>query len=232
DVESPEGWRVEIRGHQFDIEDFVEVIVPDGFSVKQDEDEIWFISGQQISTADSAQDARDVTDEVLSRVNATLSIRSGKYKPITMGALARCGDQQSVTIEAQSVEMRFKVRGALINAGDTDDPPPVPREREREWMRVAEKDSEVLAVFKLMNSDRDNKFYRVFERIRDDVGGEASIRDMSEWSKPKYSAMKATLNAPRHENPDEGPRLEPAEAEAMIRDLLGKWLDEKARNLE
>ena len=103
------------------------------------------------------------------------------------------------------------------------------------WMKLAEEDEIVKNVFRLITEFEPNwiNLYKVYEIVKKDAGK----KKIEQWTKNKISQFTHTANSQsaigddaRHGVDRSDPPKEPmsiSEAEALIRNLLQKWLQWK-----
>lgn len=225
-------WSVQLKGHDFDLEVIEVLLKPEGYVIQKNNNKEWYISGPSLEDASDTGEARRRAEELVRNVNAVLLARGNEFQPVTVGSkvLTEGGENFVAHIEV-SEALQFRSKAVVVNSGDKNESRPPQLERERAWLVARQRDPQVKAVLDLLINDPDNKYYRAFERIRDDLTDSERLCQLAGWSETQYREVKGALNVPRHEEPDYKPSMSLSEAIQHTEELIRIWLDEKSRNI-
>jgi hypothetical protein len=226
--------RAEVIGHVFDIDSVRRLLHPSGYSVSKEDDGSWYLGGGELDELEDSNSVRDFATQLLELANGVLLASTAGFARVEVGPHVQVGATKNVVLSIDSAVIRSRAWTATVTVTGQETPNDSvePFSRERAWLDLSRLDPVVKAALYVLSSDIDNKFYRIFERIRKDVGGDENVRQMMSWSQSNLSKLTATLNSVRHEHPPPGPRVLMAEAETMTRDLLATWLDRKYSELK
>ncbi len=223
-------WEVKLEGHIFDLDRLSRTLAPGGYLLRQHDDSSWYLSGPNIECACDAKDASSRAEKIVHNVNAVFRVSRSDYDPVNIGSFVR--DNEINTTFAQlksSIGLKFRMSATLTDASGATATSLPTFGRERRWLAAAEKDPEVQAIFDLVTSGREDydRMYRVFERIRKDLGNAEAVQELMGWGAEQYREFKGALNAPRHEEPGYKPSMGHDKAVELARELIRAWLDAK-----
>jgi hypothetical protein len=180
---------------------------------------------------------RQRTAEIVESLNGLARIEAGEYDAVHVGAVA--GEDGSKTRQlfvGEAISLCAREEAEIVDTATGQPVAPPPRADYKGWMTVAGRDPSVRKALRLYGGSPTPSpaaLYNIFEIIEQDVGGRltawVSGNQISRFTHSVNSA-DALGDAARHGGQRSQPPPDPMgveEADAFIRSLLKKWLEEK-----
>ena len=238
-------WRVRLVGHEFDLEDLsTQERSPDWIILKEEGD--YFLKSSAFDNLNDAEKVREVATGILDKLNGLAKLRFGSFQPLKIGAVSYIDDSgkrhQFVSFPSATLTMRSKLRvtatvvkpDGTVDASNKKQPSIIEL-----GYSIAQKDAnaaEALRIFGVFDTNWFN-LYKVFEIIRDDVGGHAQLIRAGWVSEKNISRFTGTAQSSdilgddaRHARYRGGPPSDPmslSEAKSFIKTILEQWIRSK-----
>lgn len=226
-------WKLGLTGDNFDLLFLAERFAPDPLVARDGEE--WFLSATEIDNAQTSGEAHTAGAAVLARLNGIARLSDRRHKSVSLsGRVVDSEDgSASAVVLAGTVGLRARVSAVVVTTGNEDEKPRIPTEAK--LAEIAHADREVARVVVLLDRDApdQDRLWRVFERVRDAVGGEDQMINTGLASKTEMRAFRAWANRPdvsgelaRHEvSPGQAPRrtLSDGEAWEFIKRVVMAW---------
>lgn len=240
-------WVVELKGERFDLEELPKTFRSPDLCVVQEGDR-YFLKSDQFFADSRTSDIYGRADILIERLNGTMKIRMGNFINVGIESLIYIDDQgvphRHYRLVAENGYIRMKVgavtlmispQGETVGTPESSSIIPIP------WAMIADTDGGVAMVLRLFGQGLSwANLYKISEVLHEDQGDK--IIDKG-WARPEdIKNFKATANSyraigeeARHAREKEPPPQNPMtlnEAQALIREVVKKWLQEKASILK
>lgn len=207
-------------------------------------DETYLTSADLDALFDDPGKLLEAASSALLRLNGLARALDPTYRPVRLvGRFANEAGTSSVVATAETVEIRFHAFAAGVVTDEAGREVPSSGPSAVELLNVVANQPDAVEVLALLGEDRPHvdwfDLYKVFEIIRDNVGGESSLCDMP-WIVPRQmKAFAASANNPgvsgrtgRHARPRGGGTpsntMTIHEARTWISQLVVSWLSNPA----
>lgn len=237
-------WHVRLIGHGFDLEDLsTQEGSPDWIIFKEEGD--YFLKSSAFDNLNNAEKVHEVAADILDRLNGLAKLRFESFQPLETGAVSYINDDgkrhQFVSLSATlTMRSRLSVRATVIKPDGTVDTSDKKRPSIIELgYSITQKDANAAEALRIFGSLEANWFnlYKVFEIIRDDVGGHAQLIRARWVSKNNIGRFTGTAQSSdilgdeaRHARYRGGPPSDPMslpEAKSFIKTILEQWIKSK-----
>lgn len=238
------GWRAQLDGHRFDLDDLVLVFGGDDPSVVQRPDGTYWLLGSMLNHASDLEEAAAIASKLMPLMNGTAKLQFHEYRPVRVYGVFEGPSGRHVRLEASEsfAGMRTRDRATITVNGEpavNDHPASMLVEKGLARIDVAE----VLELLALPDIEAPALawffMYKVFEILRESVGGEKALATSGLMTQKEISAFKASANRPdasgeaaRHARMNGDPAkqtMSPADAKSWLLAATKRWLlDESA----
>jgi hypothetical protein len=239
-------WEVQIVGdekNKIKLEGLGQVLNDHLFRILERESE-YFLQSSQFDTLNQSEVAT-LAGEILLMFSGILKLSSGSQTILQTGSIARIrGDGGKDNFISLSGTIRPSGTLSLVSQkGDGTIKITEPYDHVPDWVRLGLRDEKIAKAFRLSGIDNHNwvSLYRLYEVIQGDVGIIDMIVGKGWAAKKSINRFKQTANSPktigdlaRHGKESTDPPKRPmklSEAEALIEQILLKWLDAKQNTL-
>jgi len=242
-------WKVELQGDRFDLEELPEIFHSSDLRVVE-EDAKFFLKSHDFNSLASDGDVRRRAELLVERINGSMRVRMRNFKNVRIEAVLYIDDQgvshRNIEVHPEPITMRSKVAGnvTLVTSQGGQASPPQPlaaKQPEAAWPDISDSDSRVATVLRLFAKELNwSNLYKISEVIYEDQGKKIYEK---RWATPEeVRKFRGTANCygaigdeARHAREEDPPPLTPmtlGKAEALIRGIARKWLEEKAMTPE
>jgi len=239
-------WKVELRGDRFDLEELPRHFPQENVNVVEEEGK-FFLRSARFTSLGTCQKVYDEAAVLLERINGTMRISIDNFRPTGIEAVIYVDDQgvshRNVWLRAEAGEYRMKGADISLVYSHEDLDTAGLREPatkfEESWPEIANHDKNVAKVLRFFSQELDwIVLYKILDVLLEDQGG--GIFD-KEWAGEKEinlfthtaNSYGAIGDAARHAQ--ETKKFQPpptpmtlSQAQALIRSIVNKWLEEKA----
>jgi len=235
-------WLVRLRGEKFDLEDLPSLLRSPEHTVIE-EDGSYYLKSSDFDSFSSADDVRKCAIKIIDWLNGAMKLRSPNFRSVFEDGVTfinEDGKRHHYVYLKGTIAARTKVSAELTTSNGTLQVAPQPSDVES-WLSLAKRDKAVADAFHFFGFRRDwFNLYKVYEIIRDDVGGEVKLKEKN-WVPNKYlknftrtaQSREAIGDDARHASekpaPPEKNPMTRKEAESLIRKLLRDWLSSKTQ---
>jgi len=230
-------WRVQLAGHEFDLEDLPQWFTSPGLKVVRESDATYWLESADWDHFTEAVGVRAEADRLIPELNGAARLMKSSYRNVQVGGhvVDRETSSQHAVVVVDTVEVRTKVSALVVRQGGHVVEPPAPPSDA--WMTVAAGDAdarEALAIWGSRPRDWVN-LYRLYEivRSRADIvaNGWATENALSRFTR---TANDPALGGPeaRHGRVATGsqPKALPLdEAVALFERVLTAWMTSLSR---
>lgn len=233
-----------LRGHEFDLEDLVDLLPRGDTRVVKDVDG-YYLSSVEIDHRPEGVPFYEVAPRVLRRINGLGRVHNPKFEPVGLtGRYTEEGKVHAVvTPDTARIRTRVSAPVVVVTGSDGQVVPPVPPPPPRGLARaqVAAARAEVDEALEIMGHPDPLgwiQLYKIFEIVRDDVKPD-SIADLGWASEIDVSAFTGSANRPdvggagaRHARMGGSPprrQMTEDAARDFISRLVASWIDFRRR---
>jgi len=233
-------WFVQLKGDDFALGELSKSLTSPELCIVQ-ENEKFMLKSSDFNQLANADEVRTKAEETLCLVNGSARLALGARNPITVVHVFKIDDDGrrtnfvSVPDTAHgrnSISKTIKgSNGAVEEIHQADFIPG--------WINIAQNDANVAKVLRLLSKSTNDwvNLYRVYEVVRDDVGGIPNIVNNGLTTNRQIERFSRTANSvgavgdlARHgvETTDPPPNPMPfSEAESLINTIIHNWLQTK-----
>ena len=192
-------WELELTGDAFDLNFLASRFQNDPRVAR--EGEAWYLSSSDIDEASTSGDAHERGRRFLPRLNGAARLDDRRHRSVALsGRIVDAEDgSHSAVVLAGSVNLRSRVTARItVEGGQILEVGSRPADDASRLVSLADTDLEVARVLELMDSERpdQDRLFKAFERIRDDMGGEKGLKSRGLASGRDLSAFGAWANRP------------------------------------
>lgn len=228
-------WSVQLGGHEFDLATLKERYSNGDPKVTLLDDGHLYLQGTALDGASDAPVALEIAKDQVQRLNGAARLERPNHQDVTLTGQIREGENMNAVVRVDTIEARSHVFADRIGgeAAMTSQPDPTPIDRAAKYPAVGE----VLNLFGSPDGLTLSNLYKIFEVIRDDMGGGTGLTNSGLSDMKPMSAFTATANRPdvsgteaRHARMSGSPprtAMTVDEARAYIRDLADRWIQTK-----
>jgi hypothetical protein len=226
-------WRVQLAGHEFDLEDLPQWFTSPRLKVVRESDATYWLESADWDHLTEAVGVRAEADRLIPGLNGAARLLKSSYRNVQVGGhvVDRETSSQHAVVVVDTVEVRTKASAVVVRQGGHVVEPPAPPSDA--WMNVAAGDAdaqEALAIWGSRPRDWVN-LYRVYEIVRSRADIVASgWATRSELSRFTRTANDPALGGPdaRHGRFATGPQpkaVSLADGVTLIERVLAAWLN-------
>lgn len=237
-------WQVQITGHPYDLEDVYENQNSASWSVVKDDDQFFFES-VLFNDLEEAGEVRDTAAQIIALINGSAKLRISGFRPIEIGSVSYFDDEGNrrnfVLLQGSiSARSRHKATAVVIKPDGSEVKEEIEQpDRIELTFSLAESDPNVSDALRLyaLSELSWGDLYKIYEIIRDDVGGSKELFDNEYVLKKDLRNFSHTAQHPgaigddaRHARIASEVPVNPmslAEANLLISTLMNKWIDSK-----
>jgi len=237
-------WEVQVQGDLFDLEHLVRHFQSPGVSVsKSDRDDCYVLRSDQFDSCTTAEEVLSIAEGELPIISGVLKFVIDSREPLRTATVYKIhadGRREIFQHMTETLVLRDECEATLIDAQGNVVTSPVTISRTTAITAIAKTDSAVAKAMRLLAAPDVGTwvgFYRIYEVIEDDVGGESGLRQYgwapeSERRRFKHSAnsVAAAGDDARHGKELTQAPVSPMsieEAKAYVNYLLHAWLASK-----
>jgi len=237
-------WQVQITGHPYDLEDVYKNQSSASWSVVKDKDH-FFMESVLFNDQEEADKIQEIASKIITLINGSAKLRIYGFRPIETGNVSYIddrGNRHNFVLLQGNISARSRAKATLV----VTKPEGSELEEEIEQpdcikptFALAESDPNVADALRRYASNELNwvGLYKIYEIIRDDVGGSKALFDKGFALKKDLRNFSHTAQHPgaigdaaRHARVDaevpENP-MSLAEANLLISTMMTKWIDLK-----
>lgn len=228
-------WYIQITGTESDISDVERSLKTYMWKLYRDKDGV-YLTSNNLNDISDAVEVRSLAEEFIDTLNGAISYIYDDYEPIRYQSTIeynKITGQRIVSIGPVSMSFKLRMRATLTIKGQNE---PMETSVEK-WLKVSKKSEAVRSVLHYYNNPNWWNLYKIYEVIKEDLGGDAKIRSKQFATKKEISSFTGTANSrlllgdeARHaDSKNQGPQtpINLAEARRWIKNLSQKWIDEK-----
>ncbi len=238
-------WKVPLSGHAFDLDFLFSQQANQGWSIEKSED-AYFLKSTEFEKSTEASEILGLAKRIVSRLNGLARIEIPGFQPISIEGVVRLDKDSkpryhkflegSLTLVARS---RLRADGKVPrDSKENDSEQKITSSLIKINYMVFDGDINVVDVLRLFSLPqlRYQDLYKVFEMIREDVGGQSALKKKRWVADEDISRFTQTAQSPtilgdeaRHARgvtPPKNP-MNYDEAFAIIRTLSKEWLRSK-----
>jgi len=233
-------WLIRLKGEEFDLEDLPALLHFPELAVVE-ENGFYYLQSSEFELLTSADEVREQGIALIEILNGAAKLHRDNFQDVSEDGVIRVEDDGGrshyVYLEG-SLTIRSKVRPNLTvtttNGIEKKDDRPTTIET---WIGIAREDKLVADALHFFREDTPFNLYKVYEIIRDDVGGEHAMVKKGWVSKPELSRFTQTVQSrnvlgdhARHASEKYKPSAQPmslSEAKLLIRGILLNWMQTK-----
>lgn len=230
---------VELTGDKKILEDLSETFREDSFSIAKKEDRYILKLKNNFESADT-QEVKEKADRIISGINKPIKLVYGTSRLIKTGAVVVIDEEGKIHVVTFADTLR-KVIKSVAKVIQTDKNGNVlrryPHDFIKEVYNLTEKNKNLSDALEIYdpNSLDPREYYKIFEIIRKDVGGEKNFSKIIGFSINEINRFKRSCQHPeavglkksRHAVPKGEPPKKPMSLEEMKRFIkisLEKWI--------
>lgn len=226
-------WAVVLRGGQADLAELPHRFTSDELRVAEQGGR-FYLDARRIDDQPDPERARQLAQEAVDLVNGTSALLLEGAKPVELESLSTKIGEGKFLCQNHVAEIAEWREPILPSA------PGVDAETGNRLVALAQGDPAVARALQILGSDPRSPvvLYKVFEVIRDDVGGEKALRSFGWVSGKQLSTFTSSVNNPsvmgdhaRHASDKQTPPRSPMDrpqAARFIRQLVISWLNWRA----
>jgi len=223
-------WKVVLGGHEFDL-GRLERELSGPHRVNLDDEGEFVLSSTEFDGLSDATDVKSRADAIVRRINGSYRLSGQSYDPVQATGSLKDGGRRHAVVIADTVTVRVSVGDVHVLADGTVKAPPQSAASRRVGRAASDPAvSEALEV--IGDADVDwPRLYKVYEIVKDDVGGQSDVDSLPGVSSAERSAFSASANRPdvsgdgaRHARMG-GDRPKQTMTLAEGRDFIGRLVD-------
>lgn len=236
-------WLVRLKGEKFDLEDLPSLLRLPELSVIE-EDGSYYLQSSEFDSLTSVDEVFKRGVELIETVNGVAKLYRDNFCDVAEDGVTHVEDDgrrsHHTYLHISNVTMRSKVSAIITVTKSNGSQPAVNQHSPLEsWVYLAQKYKPVAAALHFYREDSWINLYKVYETIRDDIGGDrifvkngwVSKSELSRFTQTAQS-IKALGDQARHASSKKYPSpdvpMSHCEAKSMIKSILMKWLATKS----
>jgi len=234
-------WLVRLKGEKFDLEDLPSLLRSPEHTVIE-ESGSYYLKSSDFDSLSSADEVRELAITIIDRLNGVMKLRMRNFRGVSedgVTLIEEDGRRHRYVYLGGSFTARSKVRAnaTVTTSNGTQQIAPLPSDVES-WLSLAKSDKAVKGALHFFRENTWFSLYKVYEIIKDDVGGKKAITTNG-WATKKgldrftqiAQSREALGDSARHAAKKYKPPPQPMtiqEAELLIRGVLRSWFRSKA----
>ena len=233
-------WLVGLKGEKFDLEDLPALLHSPEFAIVE-ENGFYYLQSSEFESLTSADEVREQGTALIEILNGVASLRRDNFRDVSEGNITRVEDDgrrhHYVYVEG-TIIMRAKVSAdAIVIAPNGTEKKVAQPTNIKTWIDIAKECKPVADALRFFRDGTWGNLYKVFEIIRDDVGGEHAIIEKGWVSKRKLSRFTQTAQSStalgdhaRHASEKYKAPVQPmslSDAKSVLRGILINWMQTK-----
>ena len=232
-------WLVRLKGEKFDLEDFPSLLRSPEHTVIE-ENGSYYLKSSDFDSLSSADEVRERAIAIIDMLNGAMKLHIHDFRGVFedgVTIIKEDGGRHHYVYLGGSIATRVKVSATVTTSKGTQQIAPQPSEVES-WLSLAKGDKAVADALHFFRENTWISLYKVYEIIRDDVGGEEAIttngwatKKRLKWFTRTAQSRAALGDYARHASKKYTPPAQPMpihEAESVIRGILQSWFRSKA----
>lgn len=228
-------WHAYLQGEQFDMDELAERFPSGSDPFVAQDDQGFYVSSTALDTHTAPAEAFKQVETLMTMVNALARAANSSYVDVqASGRLldTDSGNNHTFASIREGPEIRARADAAQ---GLSNDQPAQPQPREPLYVRLALSKPVVAEALQLMGTgDLDwPRLYKIYEVIRDDVGGESGLQGWA--TRNEISAFTGSANRPdvsgddarhaRASGPPPRRAISHSQGREFVAKLLHNWMD-------
>jgi hypothetical protein len=227
-------WRVQLQGEQGDLQELKEILLGHDPCIIE-EDSNFHLTSKAWNKLGESREVEAQAKDFIQLLENSIYIHSRDTTPLAIGGIVRIDNEGRKHYIMNAEPGIYTIRGPKATLGG---PRPFESRAEHQVIKVlraSTKNSVVVDALRFFRKGDWVSLYKVYEIVRDDVGGNPAISDRGWLTKPTRSRFTGTAQSrealgdeARHASRNYRPPKKPMqirEARAIIGDLLLKWID-------
>ena len=232
-------WLVRLKGEKFDLEDFPSLLRSPEHTVIE-ENGSYYLKSSDFDSLSSADEVRERAIAIIDMLNGAMKLHIHDFRGVFedgVTIIKEDGSRHHYVYLGGSIATRVKVSATVTTSNGTQQIAPQPSDVES-WLSLAKGDKAVGDALHFFRETTWISLYKVYEIIRDDVGGEEAITTNGWATKKRLKRFTRTAQSraalgdyARHASKKYTPPAQPMpihEAESLIRGILRSWFRSKA----
>ena len=232
-------WLVRLKGEKFDLEDFPSLLRSPEHTVIE-ENGSYYLKSSDFDSLSSADEVRERAIAIIDMLNGAMKLHIHDFRGVFedgVTIIKEDGSRHHSVYLGGSIAARVKVSATVTTSNGTQQIAPQPSDVES-WLSLAKGDKAVADALHFFRENTWISLYKVYEIIRDDVGGEEAITTNGWATKKRLKRFTRTAQSraalgdyARHASKKYTPPAQPMpihEAESLIRGILLSWFRSKA----
>ncbi|GFO95992.1 hypothetical protein ig2599ANME_0176 [groundwater metagenome] len=233
-------WLVRLKGERFDLEDFPELLRSPEVRVVE-ENGSFYLESSEFNSLTSAEEVRERGRALIKLINGVAKFNRDNFLDVSEDGITRVEDDGKrhhyVFLEG-AITARAKVSAQVtVIAADGSEKVATQPSALESLLEVAQKHNVVADALSFYRDDTWISLYKVYEIIRDDVGGKHQIikngwsvdSDINRFTQTAQSRA-ALGDSARHASEKYKPPAQPmtlSGARALIKTILSRWASSK-----
>ena len=237
-------WYVNLKGAPSSQKD-LEALFSLGDVRVRKEGEGWILTWEHLDSISEFNEVVDEAKHVISIMNGAAKLHYGDFSPVEFAGVIRIDDDGKRTHMIEplvcSVRVSTRIVGMRVIRADGTESPARPSNAVG-WIQLGLKDRSVADALRFFASPTWFNLYKVFEVVRDDIGGDEALKNKGWAAKSQISAFHRTANSrqalgdeARHataKNPPPAKPMRLRDARELWDRILRKWIEEKRAKLQ
>ncbi len=232
-------WLVRLKGEKFDLEDFPSLLRSPEHTVIEGNGS-YYLKSSDFDSLSSADEVRERGIAIIDMLNGAMKLHIHDFRGVFEDGVTLIkeeGSRHHYVYLGGSIAARVKVSATVTTSKGTQQIGPQPSGVES-WLSLAKGDKAVADALHFFRENTWISLYKVYEIIRDDVGGEEAITTKGWATKKRLKRFTRTAQSraalgdyARHASKKYTPPAQPMpipEAESLIRGILLSWFRSKA----
>jgi len=223
-------WLVRLKGEKFDLEDFSSLLRSPEHTVIE-ENGSYYLKSSDFDSLSSADEVRERAIAIIDMLNGAMKLHIHNFRGVFedgVTLIKEDGSRHHYAYLGGTIAARAKVSATVTTSNGTQQIAPQPSNVES-WLSLAKGDKAVADALHFFRENTWISLYKVYEIIRDDVGGKITTNGWA--SKTRLGLFTQTAQSARHASKKKSPPAQPMsilEAESLIRGILLSWFRSKA----
>ncbi len=232
-------WLVRLKCEKFDLEDLPSLLRSPEHTVIE-ENGFYYLKSSDFNSLSSADEVRERAIAIIDMLNGAMKLHIHNFRGVFedgVTIIKEDGSRHHYAYLGGTIAARAKVSATVTTSNGTQQIAPRPSNVES-WLSLAKSDKDVADALHFFRENTWINFYKVYEIIKDDVGGKKAITTNG-WATKKglerfthTAQSRAALgDYARHASKKDTPPAQPMpiqEAESLIRRVLLSWFRSKA----
>jgi len=233
-------WLVRLKGKKFDLEDLPRLLHSPELAVSE-KNGFYYLQSSEFESLTSSDEVRKRGIDLIDKLNGAAKLHRDNFQDVSEDVITRVEDDgrrnHYVCLEG-TLTGRGKLRAnaTVISPDGTEKKVDQPTNIAT-WIDIAKKYKPVADALHFSRQHSWGTLYKVYEIIRDDVGGENAIIEKHRVSRGKLKRFTQTAQSrealgdyARHASKKYKPPAQPmsfSEAKSLIKDMLINWMQTK-----